>query len=141
METKKKTVIKVETTIQAPVEKVWKFWTTPGHIRNWNNASEDWHTPYAENDLKPGGKFHSRMETRDGSTGFDFFGVYKEVKTCKLITSTLGDGREVKVTFSDSGNETTLTETFEAEDTNPVDMQRNGWQAILDNFKKYVESS
>ena len=140
METKKKTVIKVETIIQAPVEKVWKFWTTPGHIMNWNTASEDWYTPYAENDLRPGGKFLSRMEARDGSAGFDFFGVYNE-KTCKLITSTLGDGRDIKVTFSGSGDETTLTETFEAENTNPVDMQRNGWQAILDNFKKYVESS
>lgn len=141
METKKKTFITVETSVQAPVEKVWKYWTTPGHIINWNNASEDWHTLYAENDLRPGGKFLSRMEAKDGSAGFDFFGVYNDVKTCKLIASTLGDGREVKVTFSGSGYETTLTEIFEAEDSNPVDMQRNGWQAILNNFKKYVESS
>jgi uncharacterized protein YndB with AHSA1/START domain len=92
METANKTKITIETTVQAPIEKVWKCWTSPEHITKWNNASDDWHTPFAENDLKPGGKFSSRMEARDGSVGFDFWGIYDEVKINERIEYTMGDG-------------------------------------------------
>jgi len=141
METASKTTIKIESTINAPVEKVWKYWTTPEHIMKWNNASPDWHTPRAENDLRTGGKFLSRMEAKDGSFGFDFGGVYDEVKQNELISYTIGDGRKVKVTFTPQGNSTKVTESFEAEETNSIEMQRGGWQSILDNFKKYTEEN
>lgn len=131
--------ITVEATIKAPVEKIWKYWTIPEHIKQWNKASDDWHTPYAENDVRTGGKFLSRMEAKDKSVGFDFGGVYDEVKDHKLIAYTIGDGRKVKIIFSGDKNETKITETFEAENQNPVEMQRSGWRAILDNFKKYTE--
>ena len=141
METATKTTITVENTVKAPVEKVWSFWTKPEHITKWNNASDDWHTPHAENDLRTGGKFLARMEAKDGSFGFDFGGVYDEVKTNELISYTIGDGRKVAIEFTDNGNETKVVETFEAEDINSIDLQRTGWQAILDNFKKYVENN
>ncbi len=141
METANKTTITVESTIKAPVEKVWKYWTTPVHITKWNNASDDWHTPFAENDLRVGGNFKARMEAKDGSFGFDFGGVYDDVKTNEFIGYTIGDGRKVAVRFSINGNETQVSETFEAESVNSIDMQKGGWQAILDNFKKYVESN
>ena len=133
--------ITVATTVNAPVAKVWEFWTNPKHITNWNNASDDWHTPRAENDLRVGGKFLSRMEAKDGSMGFDFNGVYDEMKTNELIVYTMEDGRKVKINFEDLGNETNITETFEAENENPVELQRGGWQSILDNFKKYTEEN
>ena len=138
MEAKK--TITIETTVKAPVEKVWKAWSTPEDIKQWNNASDDWHTPSAENDLRTGGKFSSRMEARDGSMGFDFAGIYDNVIPNQLIEYTIGDGRKVKITFSENGGETKVTETFEAENENPVEMQQTGWQAILDNFKNYTES-
>jgi uncharacterized protein YndB with AHSA1/START domain len=134
------TKITVSATIQAPVEKVWKFWADPDHITQWNNASDDWHTPHATNDLRTGGKFRSRMEAKDGSMGFDFEGVYSEVIPNKRIAYAMSDGREVVVTFTTKGNETTVEETFDAEATNSIELQRDGWQAILNNFKKYVES-
>ncbi len=140
MENQAKTIT-VENTVKAPVEKVWQFWTLPEHITKWSNASNDWHTPFAENDLKVGGKFMSRMEAKDGSFGFDFGGVYDEVKTNKMIAYTIGDGRKVKISFSTNGDETKIVETFEAENTNSIEMQRGGWQAILDNFKKYAEAN
>jgi uncharacterized protein YndB with AHSA1/START domain len=140
METTKKTTIAIANTVNVPVETVWKLWTLPEHITKWNNASDDWHTPKAENDLKVGGKFMSRMEARDGSFGFDFWGVYDEIKTNELIAYTLGDDRKVKITFSSLGNTTKVGMTFEAENTNPIEMQKGGWQAILDNFKKYAET-
>ncbi|MES1217227.1 MAG: SRPBCC family protein [Bacteroidota bacterium] len=140
METKETTTITVESTVNAPVEKVWQFWTRPEHITQWNNASDDWHTPFAENDLRIGGKFSSRMEAKDGSFGFDFGVVYDDVKTNELIAYTLGDSRKVKVVFTNLGNSTKVVETFEAESTNSIEMQRGGWQAILDNFKKYTET-
>ena len=140
METNNKTNITVQTTVNAPVEKLWEYFTSPGHIIKWNNASDDWHTPNAENDLRTGGKFVYRMEARDGSFGFDFGGEYDKVEVNKTIEYTIGDGRKVNVSFSGDGNTTTVTETFEAESTNPVEMQRGGWQAILDNFKRYAES-
>ncbi len=141
METAAKTWITVETTVNAPVEKVWKVWSTPGDITKWATASPDWHTPFSENDLRVGGKFTSRMEARDGSFGFDFWGIYDEVKPNELIEYTLGDGRKVVIGFTGKGNETKIVQTFEAEGTNPVEMQRGGWQAIMDNFKKYVEAN
>ncbi|MCF0054255.1 SRPBCC family protein [Dyadobacter sp. CY356] len=131
--------ITVEATIEAPIEKVWETWTKPEHIIHWNNASDDWFTPKAENDLRPGGKFSSRMEARDGSFGFDFEGVYDEVTDHKLISYTLGDERKVKIEFEEKGDQTLVTETFNAENQNPVEMQKAGWQAILNNFKKYTE--
>ncbi len=139
METKK--TITVQAVINAPLDKVWQFWTTPEHITEWNNASDGWHTPRAENDLRVGGKFIFRMEAKDGSFGFDFAGVYDEIKRNELIAYIIDDERKVKVTFSkNSGVETKVVETFEAESTNPFEMQRDGWQAILNNFKKYVEA-
>jgi predicted 3-demethylubiquinone-9 3-methyltransferase (glyoxalase superfamily)/uncharacterized protein YndB with AHSA1/START domain len=139
METKQKTMITVKARINAPVGKVWKFWTTPEDIQQWNNASSDWHTPHAQNDLRTGGEFHFRMEARDGSMGFDFGGVYEKVILYHQIISTLGDGRKVNVLFTIEDDKTEITESFEAEEENPVEMQREGWQAILDNFKNYAE--
>ncbi|HUR10105.1 MAG TPA: SRPBCC family protein [Flavitalea sp.] len=141
METISKTNITVECTVNAPVEKVWTYWTTPENISQWNNASADWHTPHAENDLRVGGKFLSRMEARDGSIGFDFGGVYDHVQTNERLEYTIGDGRKVKVQFIKNGNETKVVETFEAEHIHSAELQREGWQSILDNFKKYVESN
>lgn len=141
MATSETTVITVEATINAPVEKVWNYWTDPKHIVRWNNASDDWHTPKAENDLRVGGKFLSRMEAKDGSFGFDFSGEYTAVDKHKRIEYSLGDERKVKVIFESKGNETKVTERFDAENTHSVEMQQAGWQAILDNFKKYVEDS
>jgi uncharacterized protein YndB with AHSA1/START domain len=141
MEMTEKTNINIEATIYASVEKVWDFWTNPDHIIKWNNASADWHTPRAENDLRVGGRFLSRMEARDGSSGFDFTGTYTKVEPYKQIDYTMDDGRKVQASFISLGNVIMVKETFEAEETNPSEMQRNGWQAILDNFKKYVETS
>jgi len=139
MEQKQKTNITISATVNAPMEKVWKLWTTPEDIMKWNNASDDWHTPSAENDLRVGGAFKSRMEARDGSMGFDFGGIYDEVKPNERIAYTIGDGRKVIIVFTDENGKTRVEETFEAENTNPVEMQRSGWQAILNNFKKYAE--
>src|SRR5437667_12753163 len=141
MQTKEKTLITIQAVINAPIEKVWEGWTTPQHITKWNNASDDWHTPHAENDLRVGGKFLSRMEAKDGSFGFDFGGVYDEVKTNELIAYTIGTSRKVKVNFTKQANATKVVSNFEAEDQNPIEMQRGGWQAILDNFKKYAEAN
>ena len=136
-----KTIIRIDATVNAPVEKVWKFWTEPEHIKKWNNASPDWHMPYAENDLRIGGKFLSRMEARDGSFGFDFAGVYDDVKTNELIAYTMGDDRKVWVEFSGGPDSTRIVGNFEPENMNAHEMQRAGWQAILDNFKRYTESN
>ena len=141
MTTTVKTIITVEVNINAPVEKVWHYWTEPKHIVHWNHASIDWHTPNAENDVRPGGKFLWRMEARDGSHGFDFAGEFTRVIFCKLIEYTLTDGRKVRVTFSPEGETTTVTEAFEAEQTHDVELQKEGWQAILNNFKNYTLSS
>ena len=141
MATTDKTSITVRTTIHAPVEKVWKLWTEPKHIVHWNNASDDWHTTNAENDLRVDGKFLSRMEAKDGSSGFEFSGKYNNIQYCKFIEYILDDERKVQVLFEPDGNETKVTETFEAEHTNSIELQKTGWQAILDNFKIYVEKS
>jgi uncharacterized protein YndB with AHSA1/START domain len=113
----------------------------PEHITKWSNASDDWHTPYAENDLRVDGKFLSRMEAKDGSFGFDFGGVYNDVKNQELIAYTLGDGRKVNIHFTNKDGGTKVVETFEAEDENSLELQKTGWQAILNNFKNYVESN
>jgi uncharacterized protein YndB with AHSA1/START domain len=141
METGKKETITVETTVHAPVEKVWKYWTEPEHIKRWSNASDDWHAPVAENDLRVGGKFLTRMEAKDESFGFDFAGVYDDVRNHELISYTMGDGRKVEITFVGQDSDTKVIETFEAEDTNSIEMQKTGWQSILDNFKKYSEAA
>lgn len=133
--------ITIEATINAPIKKVWEFWTAPAHIVNWAFASDDWHSPLAENDIRTGGKFLTRMEAKDGSFGFDFEGIYDEVKTNERIAYSLGDERKVTITFIDQGNETKVIETFDPENQNPIEMQRAGWQAILDNFKKYTEAN
>ncbi len=135
-----KPTITVETTVQAPVEKTWQVWTLPEHIMQWNQASDDWHTPRAENDLRAGGRFLSRMEARDGSMGFDFTGSYNEVRPHEYIEYTMDDGRKVKVHFMAEGNSTRVVETFEAEQEHSEDMQRSGWQAILNNFKQHAET-
>jgi uncharacterized protein YndB with AHSA1/START domain len=131
--------ITVEVTVNAPVEKVWQFWTDETHIIQWNSASPDWHTPKAINDLKSGGKFSYRMEARDGSFGFDFGGVYDAVREKEYIEYTLGDHRKVRIKFTGNTESTQIIETFEAEAENPVELQKDGWQAILNNFKKYAE--
>ncbi len=141
MTTAEKPEITVETTVKAPVEKVWQYWTTPEHITHWNNASDDWHTPQAENDLQVGGKFKYRMEAKDGSVGFDFGATYDDVQPNQRLAYTLDDGRKVEVTFAGNEAETKVVEIFEAESTHPVDMQQAGWQSILDNFRKYTESN
>src|SRR3982751_4824449 len=132
METNEKTVITIETTVNAPVEKVWAYWNQPEHVTKWNQASEDWHSPRGENDLRVGGTFSSRMEAKDGSFGFDFGGIYDAITTNEYIEYTIGDGRKVKVIFTAEGNKTKLIENFEAEGTHSVEMQRGGWQSILD---------
>ncbi|HLN52837.1 MAG TPA: SRPBCC family protein [Lentimicrobium sp.] len=140
METLKKSIT-VESVINASPEKVWNLWNDPKHIVKWNSASQDWHTPRAENDLRKGGKFVARMEAKDGSSGFDFSGIYNNVEYLKNIAYTMEDGRKVNVDFISDGNYTTVKETFDPEEENPHDLQRSGWQAIMDNFKKYVESN
>lgn len=141
MKTAEKTKITVATVINAPVEKVWNLWTDPKHIIRWNNASDDWHTPRAENDLRVGGKFLSHMAAKDGSMGFDFTGTYTTVELHKQIDYTMDDERKVQISFASEGNTTSVTETFEAEQMNSVELQQAGWQSILDNFKKYAETS
>lgn len=132
------TTLTVQTTVAATPEKAWELWTRPGHITQWNQATEDWHTPRAENDLRDGGSFSYRMEAKDGSFGFDFSGTYRQVEPYQLIAFTLNDGRLVEVKFEPTENGTAITETFEAESENPVEMQQMGWQMILDNFGKYA---
>lgn len=141
MDTKAKTVITIESTVNAPVAKVWEFWNEPRHITGWAAASDDWHTPRAENDLRAGGQFSSRMEAKDGSMGFDFGGVYDAVTPNEHIAYTLGDGRKVDIRFTSSGGATHIVQKFEAEAQNPVEMQQGGWQAILNNFKAYTEKN
>lgn len=141
MESVNTTKITVETTVNAPVENVWKCWTEPGHITQWCHASEDWHAPYADNDLTVGGNFKTTMAAKDGSFSFDFGGVYTKVEEFKAIEYAMSDGREVQISFSPESNGTKVVETFDAENTHSAEMQRAGWQAILDNFKKHTEAN
>ncbi|MFC5626115.1 SRPBCC domain-containing protein [Algoriphagus winogradskyi] len=140
MTTTQKTKITVQVTVNAPLEKVWNYFTEPKHIIHWNNASADWHTTKSENDLQPGGSFTSRMEAKDGSMGFDFGGVYQEVEKHSYYTYILSDERQVKVTFKEVPDGVEVVEVFDAEMENSVELQKKGWQAILENFKTYTES-
>lgn len=141
METSTNKAITVQATINAPVEKVWKCWSEPAHITQWCQASEDWHAPYADNDLRTGGTFKTTMAAKDGSFSFDFGGVYDNVVEHKLMEYTMSDGRKVKVVFTAQGDQTQVEETFDLENENPEEMQREGWQAILNNFKQYTEKA
>lgn len=132
--------IKISSKINAPIEKVWEAWNAPEHIEKWNAASEDWQTTSAKNDLKKGGKLSYRMEAKDGSRGFNFGGVYDEVKLLKSLSYKLTDGRKVSVNFKEKENMTLIEESFEAEQQNSRELQQQGWQAILNNFKKYAEN-
>jgi len=131
--------ITVETIVAAPIEKVWRAYTTPDDIKQWNAASEDWHTTAAAVDLRVGGTFSSRMEAKDGSMGFDFAGTYTKVTEPTLLEYSFGD-REAQVIFEPSANGVVMRVTFETESTYPVERQRGGWQAILDNFARHVEA-
>lgn len=132
--------ITVKTTVNAPIEKVWEYWTNPAHITQWYNASADWHAPYAENDLVENGKFKTTMAAKDGSFSFDLTGTYHQIIPHQKITFSLDDGRKVDISFVSDGLTTAITETFEPEETNPLEMQKAGWQAIIDNFKNYTET-
>lgn len=133
--------IKVQTTVQAPIEKAWDYWTKPEHIVHWNFASPEWHSPAAENDLRENGKFSYRMEAKDGSMGFEFNGTYDRVIPYKTIEYTIEDDRKVTVNFRQEGDKTDVEEIFEAEDTHSIEMQRDGWQALLENFRTYTENN
>ena len=131
--------ITIETTVKAPINKVWSAWTSPEDIKQWNAASDDWHTTQASVDLREGGAFSSRMEAKDGSFGFDFAGIYTKVVTNELLEFTFGD-RAAKVEFLNGENGVLVRETFDAETEHPIEMQRQGWQSILNNFAKHVEA-
>lgn len=141
METLEKTKVKVETVVNAPVDKVWMMWNDPRHVMHWNQASDDWFTPWAENELSIGGRFVYRMEARDGSAGFDFSGEYTTIEPQRIIEYKLDDDRMVQISFLKRGSKTVISEIFETEQTNPVSLQRKGWQAILDNFRNYTEKN
>jgi uncharacterized protein YndB with AHSA1/START domain len=134
------TRISVQAIIAANTKKVWDYYTRPEHITKWNFASDDWQCPSATNDMRVGGKYSSRMEAKDGSWGFDFEAIYDEVVAHENFTYTMTDGRKVTTRFENQGNTTNVITTFDAEHENPIDLQRDGWQAILDNFKKYVKT-
>jgi len=137
--TKEQKIILVQTKIDAPLDLVWKLWTSPEDIVKWNNASEDWNTPRAVNDLRTGGKFNYRMEAVNGSEGFDFEGIYDKVILKERIDYTLADRRKVSIAFSRTNGKTRIIETFEPEKINSIKLQHDGWQSILDNFKRYAE--
>lgn len=137
---KNKEQITVKTIVHSDIETVWNTWTKPEHIEKWNSPSNDWHTPRAENNLTGGGKFVFRMEAKDGSMGFDFGGTYTKVVSKQHLAYTLDDDRKVTVDFKEEDDMIVITETFEAETENSVEMQRDGWKAILDSFKKYTEA-
>lgn len=136
-----KSKIRIEAIISAAPQKVWTYWTNPEHIIKWNFASDDWHCPRAVNDLTVGGKYGARMEAKDGSFGFDFEAIYNEVIDQKKLTYTMEDGRKVTTDFEKIGDKTKVTTVFDAEMENSEEMQKAGWQAILNNFKKYVEAN
>ncbi|MBP6910747.1 SRPBCC family protein [Patescibacteria group bacterium] len=133
--------ITVSTTVNAPIDHVWEVWNNPEHITQWCFASDDWHAPKAENDLRVGGKFTTRMEAKDGSFGFEFGGMYTNINGKETIEYSMDDGRKVSIKFEDMGDSTKVTETFDAETQNSEEMQRAGRQAILDNFKKRAEET
>lgn len=132
-------LITVSSNINAPLSKVWDYWTMTEHIKNWNFAAADWHCPNATNNLVVGGEFHYTMAAKDNTFSFDFWGTYQKIETEKSIEILIGDGRFMKVTFESTDAGTIVTEQFEPEQQNPPEMQQAGWQMILDNFTKYVE--
>lgn len=140
MEQQNRTVITVGTIVNAPIATVWEAWTKPEHITKWTFASDDWHAPHAEIDLRIEGSFSTTMAAKDGTVSFDFYGTYTDVQQEKYIAYTMGDGRRAEITFNEIGDQIELIESFEAEDVNSIEMQHNGWQAIVDNFKKHAES-
>lgn len=135
----KATKITVSATIKAPVEKVWEYYTSPKHIVNWNFADASWHCPSAENDMKVGGKYKARMEAKDGSFGFDLEAIYSELVDKQKFTYAMAD-REVTTEFKNMGDNTEVITIFDAENENPIEMQQQGWQMILNNFKTYTET-
>lgn len=132
--------ITVETLVNAQLDQVWNAWNNPEDIKRWNSAHESWHTTKSTVDLREGGTFRSRMEAKDGSAGFDFEGTYTRVEPKKAIEYRMADGREVQVEFADGPDGVLVKQTFDAESENPAEMQREGWQAIQDNFGRYVEA-
>lgn len=132
--------IKINASVSADSQKVWDYYTLPEHIINWNFASDDWQCPKASNDLRVGGKYSARMEAKDGSFGFEFEAIYNDIVSGESFIYTMLDGRQVNVNLNSRDNHTDITITFDAETQNSLELQRNGWQAILNNFKKYVES-
>lgn len=134
------TQLTVETIVNTDVVKAWNFFTLPEHVMQWNFAAPEWHCPQAENDLQVGGKFNYRMAAKDGSFAFDFSGVYDVVDMHRYIKYTMGDNRTVEITFSAEGDSTKVTEVFEAETVNPIELQQQGWQLILNNYKAHAES-
>ena len=132
--------ITVETVVKAGLSRVWDAWNNPEDIKQWNAAQDDWHTTRSTVDLRDGGKFTARMEAKDGSVGFDFEGTYTRVVPRQTLEYRMSDGREVQVEFAERGNGVLVKETFDAETENPAELQRAGWQAILDNFARYVEA-
>ena len=141
METNDETTITVEIIVNASLEKAWECWVDPEHITQWAHASDDWHAPYAENNLRKGGKFKTTMAAKDGSFSFDFEGVYTIIKKHNFIEYMIGDGRMVSISFTSTGSSTKISETFEAENQHAIEIQQDGWQAILNNFKKYTEGT
>ncbi|MBK9272961.1 MAG: SRPBCC family protein [Flavobacteriales bacterium] len=134
------TRITVTALVAKPVAHVWTIWADPAHIMQWNAANDEWHCPKASNDLRKGGSFSSTMAARDGSFSFDFEGVYDDVQLHRRIAYTISDGRTCEILFEEKADGTLVTESFDAESQNPVEMQRAGWQAILDRFKAYAEA-
>ena len=132
-------MITVKNRVNAPIEKVWEYWTKAEHVKNWNFAASDWHCPNATNDLQVGGEFHYTMAAKDNSFSFDYWGTYQKIEINKQLDFVLGDGRKVVVSFELTNNGTIVTEEFEPEQQNPQERQQTGWQMILDNFKAYVE--
>ncbi len=135
-----KTTITIQATVLANAAKAWEYYTMPAHITKWNFASDDWHCPSASNDLKVGGVYRVRMEAKDGSFGFDLEAIYEAIEPGRSFTNTMTDGRPVHLVMEENGSVTEVSITFEAENQNPLELQRNGWQAILNNFKNYTES-
>lgn len=133
------TSILIETTINAPKEKVWDFWNKPEHIVEWCSGDDSWHTPAAKNDLRIWWRFSTTMAAKDGSASFDFEWTYTNVETYHTIDYTIDDGRKVSVRFVQEGKQTKVLESFEPEDINSLQLQKDGWQHILNNFKNYVE--
>ncbi|MDF1696258.1 MAG: SRPBCC family protein [Saprospiraceae bacterium] len=134
------TTVTITAHITAKINKVWEYWTSPHHIIRWNFASPEWHCPTAEHDLQVGGNFKYHMAAKDGSMGFDYKGTFTQIQPEKVLAFTLEDNRKVSITFEETENGTRVTETFEIEDENTIEMQKQGWQAILNNFKAHVEA-